>query len=145
MYINVRSGITAPVLALGLATLGYSGQQAGKRTDAVIGTKGVLHFTDPVKAGGTTLPPRMFVVEHVVDGQEHMVVFTQLSMKGAAQKHIFMPGNDNPGTERARVKCSVESVAKKWGQTKLILRTNSAGEKEVAEVRIRGEAFIHRL
>jgi hypothetical protein len=145
MHITIRSSLTTLVILLVVAALGYGGQHAGTNTEIVIGKRGVLHFMDSVKAGDVILPPGMYVVEHVVDGPEHVVVFTQLSMEGAAQKHIFMPNENDPGTERARVKCSVEPVAKKWGRTRLILRTNASGEKEVTEVRIRGEAVIHRL
>ncbi|MCI0666200.1 MAG: hypothetical protein L0220_34540 [Acidobacteria bacterium] len=105
----------------------------------------MLDWIFGMHTGDKTLPPGMYVVQHLQEGQEHVIVFKQLPMDYAKQKQIFMPGKDDPGTEVARIKCRVEPVAKKYGRTKLILRTNASGEKEIVEVQIRGEAFKHLM
>jgi hypothetical protein len=108
--------------------------------DVVIGKKGVFHFTNVVKVGEVALQPGMYEVQHVEEGSDHVLVFKEVGMQ-AGYKH----GNTPVGKEVARVKCTIEPVSKKVSNTKLTLRTNAKGEREVAEVEVAGEAFRHLL
>jgi hypothetical protein len=106
--------------------------------DFTIGKEGVVHFNVAVKAGGVSLEPGMYQLQHAVEGTDHYVSFKKVSMP-AGYRH----GNTQVAEEAAaRVKCTVEP-AQKVGKTALTLRTNAAGEKEIADVRIAGEAFKH--
>jgi len=145
MNVTLGSTVLTLALAVGLAAPGRSGQQAGDHSNAAIGRRGVLHTRGSVRAGDVILPPGMYVVQHVGAAQGHIVVFTQLSMDGAAQKYVFMPRALDPGITMAKVPCRVESVGRRWGRTKLVLREDAAGEKQVVEVHIRGEALRHVL
>jgi hypothetical protein len=109
-------------------------------SDVIVGKKGMLHFTTVVKVGEVALQPGMYQVQHVTEGTDHVIVFKEVGMQ-AGYRH----GNTPVGKEVARVKCTVEPVTKKVGNTKITLRTNAAGEKEVAEVQVAGEAFKHLL
>ena len=83
----------------------------------------------------------MYQVQHAVEGNDHIVAFKAVSMP-AGYRH----GNTQVDKDvAARVKCTVEPVAQKTRNTKITLRTNSAGEKEVADVQIAGEAFKHLM
>ncbi len=53
--------------------------------------------------------------------------------------------HDSIRREVVRVKCEVEPVGRKWKHTRVIPRTNAAGEKEVSEVQIKGEKVRHLL
>ena len=57
----------------------------------------------------------------------------------------YRMGNTPVGKEAARVKCRVEPVTKKVSSTKITLRTNDKGEKEIAAVQVAGEAFKHLM
>jgi hypothetical protein len=109
-------------------------------SDVIIGKKGMLHFTTVVKVGEASLQPGMYQVQHVMDGTNHVIVFKEVGMQ-AGYRH----GNTPVGKEVARAQCKVEPVTKKAGNTKITLRTNAAGEKEVAEILVAGETFKHIL
>jgi uncharacterized protein YwlG (UPF0340 family) len=67
-------------------------------------------------------------------------VFKEVGMQAG-----YRMGNTPVGNEVARVKRKVEPGTKKVGNTKITLRTNAAGEKEVAEIQVAGESFKHLL
>jgi hypothetical protein len=109
-------------------------------SDVIIGKKGMLHFTTAVKVGEVALQPGMYQVQHVTEGTNHVIVFKEVGMQ-AGYRH----GNTPVGKEVARVQCTVEPITKKVSNTKITLRTNAAGQKEVAEVQVAGESFKHLL
>lgn len=111
---------------------------AGK--DVIIGKKGQVHFTGQVKVGAAILKPGMYQVQHLEEGGDHVIVFKEMGMV-AGYKHSNTP----VGKEVARVKCQVEPVTKSVNNTKITLRTNAAGEKEIAEIQVAGETFKHLL
>ena len=82
----------------------------------------------------------MYQVQHVMEGSDHVIIFKEMSMPAG-----YKMGNTPVGKEVARIKCKVEPVAKKVSNTKITLRTNAVGEKEIAEVQVAGEAFKHLL
>jgi len=51
--------------------------------------------------------------------------------------------NDSTRKEAARVRCKVEPANRTLKHTRILSRTNAAGEKEVAEVQIKGENVKH--
>jgi len=110
-----------------------------KKPDFTIGKKGTIHFNVPVKVGATLLQPGMYEIQHAVEGGDHFITFKDVTMP-AGYRH----GNTPVAKEAsARIKCRVESVDKKVRTTKITLRTNAAGQKEVAEVQVAAEAFKH--
>lgn len=113
--------------------------QDKKAPDFTIGKKGEIHFNVPVKAGGTLLQPGMYQLQHQVEGTDHVVVFKVMEMP-AGYRHGNTPTAEQAS---ARVKCKIEPVDKKVSKTAITLRTNTAGEKEIAEVQVAGESFKH--
>ena len=133
------------ILAAGLLNLPALAQdhkehQKASGQDVIIGKKGQVHFTTQVKAGDAVLKPGMYQVQHVVEGSDHVLVFKEMEMPAG-----YKMGNTPVGKEVARIKCKVEPVTKKVSNTRITLRTNAAGEKEIAEVQVAGEAFKHLL
>jgi hypothetical protein len=130
------------VAILSLAALAQEHQGHGKASgqDVIIGKKGQVHFTTSVKAGDVVLKPGMYQAQHVEEGGDHVIVFKEMAMPAG-----YKMGNTPVGKEVARIKCKVEPVTKKVSNTKITLRTNAAGEKEIAEVQVAGEAFKHLM
>jgi len=149
MTSKIKTIVAAALLTLacgsfGLITLAQDHQahhaQGKSDNDVIVGKKGEVHFTTQVKAGSTVLKPGMYQVQHVTEGGEHLIIFKEMSMPAG-----YKMGNTPIGTEVARIKCNVEPVNKMVNNTKITLRTNTAGEKEIAEVQVAGEAFKHLL
>ena len=138
-----RSIATIAAVALGLAlNIPTASAQAKKTTaDYTVGNKGEIHLNVKVRAGAAVLEPGMYQLQHAVESGEHFISFKPVAMP-AGYRH----GNTEVAKEAAaRIKCTVEPLDKKAGRTALKLRTNAAGEKEVAEVQIAGESFKHVL
>jgi hypothetical protein len=133
--------ITTAAAAILLVLTFSSAASAGddKKPDFTIGKKGTIHFNVPVKVGAELLQPGMYEIQHAVEGGDHFITFKEVTMP-AGYRH----GNTPVAKETsARIKCRVEPVDKKVRNTKITLRTNAAGEKEVAEVQVAAEAFKH--
>jgi hypothetical protein len=132
--------LTMVMALLSLVVIAQDHQSHHQKENIIIGKKGEIHFTQNIKAGTTVLKPGMYQVQHVMEGSDHVIVFKAMSMQ-AGYKH----GNTPVGKEVVRIKCKVESLTKAGNKTKITLRTNSAGEKEIAEIEIAGEKFKHIL
>ena len=144
------SKLTRIIFTVSLSVLaGWSvSASAQQAADFTIGKKGEVHFNVPVKVGSTVLKPGMYKVQHLLQGtgdvvsaKEHVLIFNRMEMP-AGYRHSNTP---TAKEEAARVKCTVEPVAKKVRNTTIVLRTNAAGEKELAEAQVAGEAFKHLL
>jgi len=104
------------------------------------GKKGEIHTSKPIRVGDTLLQPGMYQVQHVMEGSDHIIVFREVTMGYRGNM-----GNTKTGKEVARVKCKVAPLDEKVGSTKVFLRTNAAGEKEVEGVQVRGEKVRHLI
>jgi hypothetical protein len=136
---TIITTIAAAVLLLALAFSVAASARDDNKPDFTVGKKGVIHFNIPVKAGNTLLEPGMYQIQHAVESGDHFVTFKQVGMP-AGYRH----GNTPVAKEAAgRIKCRVEPVDKKLRTTKITLRTDTTGQKEVAEVQVAGEAFKH--
>jgi len=133
-------GVLSLATAQAQAHHAQAAQKGKPAKDFVIGKKGEVHFYTQVKAGEAVLKPGMYQVQHVEEGGEHVLIFREMSMQAG-----YKMGNTPVGKEAARVKCRVEPVTKKVNNTKITLRTNDRGEKEIAAVQVAGEAFKHLL
>ena len=122
-------------------TLPASAQVKTTTPDFTMNSKGVMHLNVPVKAGTTLLEPGMYQVQQTVEGSDHFISFKTMGMP-AGYRHSNTPV---AAEASARIKCNVEAVDKKVSRTAITLRTNAAGEKEVAAVQIAGELFKHVL
>ena len=141
MTTKIKAVITGALLVLALSALSLTTMAQGKPgEDFTIGKKGEVHFNIQVKAGNAVLKPGMYQVQHINEGSDHVIIFKEIEMPAG-----YKMGNTPVGKEVARIKCKVEPVTKKVNNTKITLRTNAAGEKEVADVQVAGEAFKHLL
>ena len=152
-----RSAVDATVKALGVSALlvlvtamlslplmaqdHQSHHQKRSGNEVIIGKKGVIHTTSALRVGGALLKPGMYQVQHLLEGDNHVITFREIDMRYAYREPTMMalPA----GAEAARVQCKIEPANKQWKSTTVILRTNTEGEKEVYEVRVRGENVKH--
>lgn len=148
--VSIVASLILAVAALSLLALAQDHQghgdqhgmhsQTQKGETLTVGKKGEVHFTSEVKAGDTVLKPGMYQVQHLTEGEDHVIVFKEMGMAAG-----YKMGNTPVGKEVARIKCRVEPVAKKVSNTKITLRNNDMGGKEIAEIQVAGEAFKHIL
>ena len=139
--IGTFAAVATVVLAIGFSVPAVSAQEKKATPDFTIGNKGQIHLNVKVKAGSVVLEPGMYEVQHAVEGGDHFISFNAVGMP-AGYRH-----SNNPVAKEAsaRIKCTVEPVANKVSKTAITVRTNAAGEKEVAEVQVAGESFKHIL
>lgn len=135
--IRITATVAMFVLAVGAFNLPASAQKAAA-PDFTIGKKGEVHFNVPVKAGSAVLEPGMYQVQHAVEGSDHVVTFKEMQMP-AGYRHGNTPVSKVIAVSLA---CKIEP-AEKVSTTKVTLRTDAAGAKEIAEVQIAGENFKH--
>ena len=112
---------------------------AQQKNDSTVGKVGRLH-TASVMVGNTLLEQGMYQVQHVTEGENHVLVFRVIDM--GFRNNM---GNQTLGKEVARVKCTTEPAGKKWKDTKLHFERNSSGRRVVTEVQIAGENVLHKL
>ena len=139
--IGTFAAVATVALAIGFSVPATSAQEKKATPDFTIGNKGQIHFNVKVRAGSDVLEPGMYQVQHAVEGSDHFISFKVMKMP-AGYRHSNTPVAKEAS---ARIKCRVEAVDKKARQTTMTLRTNAAGEKEVAEVQVAGESFKHIL
>ncbi|MBI1760346.1 MAG: hypothetical protein HYR56_02825 [Acidobacteria bacterium] len=132
--------LTVALLGLPILAQDQHAHQKMAAQEVINGKKGEVHFTAPIKAGDNVLKPGMYQVQHVVEGSSHVIIFKEMNMPAG-----YKMGNTPVGKEVARLNCKIEPVTKAVRNTKITLRTNAAGEKEIAEVQVAGEAFKHLL
>jgi hypothetical protein len=133
-----RSAVTSAMLILLLGILGLSA--LAQHEDMVrIGKKGVIPFNTPVRVGNTMLKPGDYQIQHVMEGQDHVIVFTKMVHPAGG----LSQGPSRPTKEVTRVKCRVEPLGEKAKHGGMRFGTNAAGEKTLEEVHIQGENVRH--
>lgn len=135
---NNKSLITtaiALILFIGAFGLQLSAQQTNA---SMAGKVGKLHIGSRVMVGNRLLEPGMYQVQHVIEGEAHLIIFRIIRMG-----YRDNMGNEQLGEEVARLKCRIEPVGQRWKHTKLHLERNSSNQRVVRAVQIAGEAVLH--
>ncbi len=100
----------------------------------------MLRISEPVWAGDVRLKSGMYHVNHVVDGNRHVIVIKSVALlAGYKESSMFEQ------KEVARLECKVEPATKSTRITKLRLGRNAAGEPVILEIQIAGENVKHIL
>lgn len=100
-----------------------------------LGKKGEIVFDSSVRVGDQLLKEGTYQIQHVMEGQDHVIVFRRMSRDYYRQLIA--------GKEVLRVKCRVEPLGEKAKHGGMRFGTNAAGEKTVEEVHVRGENVKH--
>lgn len=128
--------------AMFVALFGFSTLTAVAQKHETITAKknGKFHLGKSARVGDKTLEGRYVPVQYADENGEHIVIFHKVEMG-----YFGNMGNQTLGPEVARVKCTIDAVNKKSGGTKISIRKNSAGDRAVFEVWVRGERVKHIL
>lgn len=148
---KVQKFVTTALLALvsGAFAVAVSAQHGGMthggnttaaaRHDEMtrLGKKGELPISSPTRVGDVLLEPGTYRVQHLVEGDDHFVVFSKLPHPRPGYQH------SGEGKEVARVKCRLEPLGEKAKHSGMRFGTNAAGEATVEEVHMKGEDVRH--
>lgn len=103
-----------------------------------IGKRGLIEFDSAVRVGDQLLKEGIYQIQHVMEGEDHIIVFRKMSLDNYRQ--------ELRGAEViARVKCRVEPLGEKAKHAGMRFGTNAAGEKTVEEVHVQGENVKHLI
>lgn len=100
---------------------------AGQNKYGVADTRKVS-FTEPIKVGDTLLPAGEYKVQHTMEGENHIMVFTQLKA-------------DHPAT--SRVKCQLVPLEKKAGHTQVMYGHGQGETHFLQELTFAGDTAKH--
>ena len=91
-----------------------------------VGRKGEAKFTSVMRVGETVLKPGTYFFQHIVEGEDHVVIFKTAS-----------------GEEAVRLKCRLEPLGQKARRTALYTHVGGGSEKILDAVAVRGEVVRH--
>lgn len=113
--------------------------QKEKRID--VGKTGQFHLESSIRVGDILLESGMYQAKYITEGGDCFVVFREVEMN----KYGRSMGSLKVGDEAARIKCAVESVAGKNKNAKILVRRNSANQREAVEIWFRNEKVKYIL
>ena len=87
-----------------------------------------ISFTDPIRIGTTLVPQGNYEVRHVMEGENHIMVFKALDQKKVPE---------------VRIKCTLVPLAEKAKETQKIYTVNAAKEEVLQELVFRGDSAKH--
>jgi hypothetical protein len=89
-----------------------------------------ITFLDPIRVGSALLPQGNYEVRHVMEGQDHIMVFRALDQKKVPE---------------VRIKCTLVPLAEKAKETQKIYTVNASKEQVLQELIFRGDSAKHVL
>lgn len=85
-------------------------------------------FNDPMKIGQVVLPKGEYKVQHVMEGENHIMIFTQQRVANPAE---------------ARVKCQLVKLESKAERTQLLYTQDAGNARILQEIVFRGDTAKH--
>lgn len=122
----MRSSIAVAMVAVCVLALGFFAT-AEVNKFGVADTQ-VVSFDNPIYVGGVLLPKGSYEVKHAMQGQDHIMLFTQLKAKHPVE---------------ARTKCSLVPLPQKANQTEKLYVFNQANQRVLQELVFRGDTAKH--
>ena len=110
------------ISVLMVAVLASAGDKLG------VATYQKISFTGNVRVGDVVMPQGDYEVKHVMEGENHIMVFSKL---GAGKAASF------------RVKCSLVPLGEKSKMTEKKYTLNAANEQVLQEIVFRGDSAKH--
>jgi hypothetical protein len=87
-----------------------------------------INFLSPIRIGTTLVRQGNYEVRHVMEGQDHIMVFRALDQKKVPE---------------VRIKCTLVPLAEKAKETQKIYTVNTAKEEVLQELIFRGDTAKH--
>lgn len=119
-----KTGLRVAIVLLILTAVALAANQLG------IADKRQVTFYDPVRVGETMLPAGEYTVIHQMQGTDHVMVFTQMGKKKAAE---------------AKVKCTMVPLDKPAVNTEFGFKTNAANERLLTRMVFKGDRAVHQF
>jgi hypothetical protein len=102
------------------------------------GKKATFSFDSPVRVGQVLLKPGIYQIQHVMEGDQHVLIFRKMVDTGYAYgSPVF---SDKIA---ARAVCRVEPLGEKAKNSGIRYGVNSAGERTIEALYIQGENVRH--
>ena len=135
----MRKSRLLAMLAVTVASLAFiSVATAADQQVVKVGKKGEAVFTEPTQIGDVTLKPGHYRFQHRVQGDDHLVSFTQLLMSQG--NHVT--GTTLGAKDSGEIKCRVEPMDKKASETRVTMSTEG-GVHRITRIEIAGENVAH--
>jgi hypothetical protein len=115
-------------VVLAVFVLGVSVLSLGRLNQFGVADQHKVTFSDPIRVGDVVLPQGEYVVQHTMEGETHVMVFTQERVK-------------NPAT--ARVKCQIVPLEIKATGSQVIYTHDSSDKHVLQELVFAGEKAKH--
>jgi hypothetical protein len=122
----MRSMKVAAILAI--IMLGMSMLSMAERNKFGVSDTQKVTFNEPIKVGDVLLPKGEYKVQHTMEGENHIMVFTQIS-KGTAAS--------------TRVKCQLVPLPEKAQQTQVLYGHDQKDGHVLQELIFRGDTAKH--
>jgi hypothetical protein len=116
----------ATVLSLGILCLSLLA--AAKQNQFGVADSRNVNLTAPTLVGDVLLPPGDYKVIHTMQGENHIMVFTQVKTKKPAE---------------ARVKCHLVPLAQKATRDEKVLVLNQAKQQVLQSLVFKGDSAQH--
>jgi hypothetical protein len=87
-----------------------------------------ITFNDPIRVGDTLLPSGDYQVSHVMDGNQHIMIFKQMKSSRPAE---------------VRVQCQLVQLQKKAERTERVYVLNAANERVLRSLTFQGDSAQH--
>jgi hypothetical protein len=87
-----------------------------------------ISFDSPIRIGATLVPAGNYEVRHVMEGEDHIMVFHDMNRKKAPE---------------VRIKCTLVPLGQKADETQKIYSINAAKEQVLQELVFRGDTAKH--
>jgi hypothetical protein len=116
------------VALVALFVLGISVLSMAERNKFGVSDNQVVTFNEPIKVGDVLLPQGQYTVQHVMEGENHVMVFTQKT-------------NGTPAS--TRVKCQLVPLPEKASQTQVLYGHDQKDGHVLQELIFRGDTAKH--
>jgi hypothetical protein len=118
---KIAIALTLVILSVSLAAV------AGQNKYGVADTRKVS-FNAPMKVGDVVLPKGEYQIRHTMEGENHIMVFTQLR---------------TPEPATARVKCQLVPLEKKSSRTQVMYKYDQSDTQVLQEMTFAGDTAKH--
>ena len=93
------------------------------------GRVNTVSFTEPIRIGSSVIPAGTYKVLHVMEGQNHTMVFT----------------SKTKGVPEVRVQCKMENLPTRASQDSIVYKRDGSGVAVLSRLIFRGDAYSHNF
>jgi hypothetical protein len=102
---------------------------AGNEATMGVGKINSVTFSQPMKIGTSVLPQGTYQVKHVMEGENHIMVFT----------------GKTKGVPEVRVRCKMENLPARASQGSILYERDASGVAVLNRLVFRGDTYSHNF